>query len=151
VDQVGRGRSPYVEAVYGAKRARTPKQVERDFIAYERYNLSAGEIAHAVAGSGTVGDPLFDQFMAQMLPGIEDSDLREAVNRDATIALLTGSACDRDAAFAIRLSGVSGGGRAAATGKGPLDGRGRHRVVLRCAAGRRAGLVQGRSAEQAFG
>src|ERR1044071_5275390 len=31
MDQVGRGRSPYVEAVYGPKRARTPKQVERDF------------------------------------------------------------------------------------------------------------------------
>jgi len=89
VDQVGRGRSPYVEAVYGAKRARTPKQVERDFIAYEKYNLYPQAKLHTQwAGSGTIGDPLFDQFMAQMLPGIEDSDVRETLNRDATIALL---------------------------------------------------------------
>src|SRR5262245_55465639 len=39
MDQVGRGRSPYVEAVYGPKSMRTPKSVERDFIAYEKYNL----------------------------------------------------------------------------------------------------------------
>jgi hypothetical protein len=30
MDQVGRGRSPYVEAVYGPKSMRSPKSVERD-------------------------------------------------------------------------------------------------------------------------
>jgi hypothetical protein len=39
MDQVGRGRSPYVEAVYGQRSMRSPKSVERDFIAYEKYNL----------------------------------------------------------------------------------------------------------------
>jgi len=39
-------------------------------------------------GSGTVGDPIFDQFMAETLPMIGDAKVREAVNRDATIALL---------------------------------------------------------------
>jgi pimeloyl-ACP methyl ester carboxylesterase len=89
VDQVGRGRSPYVESVYGAKRARSPKEVERDFIAYEKYNLYPQAKLHTQwPGSGTVGDPVFDQFMAEMLPGINDSRLREALNSEATIALL---------------------------------------------------------------
>jgi pimeloyl-ACP methyl ester carboxylesterase len=89
MDQVGRGRSPYVEAVYGPKSMRTPKSVERDFIAYEKYNLFPQAKLHTQwPGSGTVGDPIFDQFMAETLPMIGDAKLREAVNRDATIALL---------------------------------------------------------------
>ena len=43
---------------------------------------------HFTAGSGTVGDPTFDQFMAETLAQIGDARVREAVNRDATIALL---------------------------------------------------------------
>jgi pimeloyl-ACP methyl ester carboxylesterase len=89
MDQVGRGRSPYVEAVYGPKIMRSPKFVERDFIAYEKYNLYPQAKLHTQwPGPGTVGDPVFDQFMAETLPMIGDSKLREAVNRDATIALL---------------------------------------------------------------
>src|SRR5580704_1097916 len=89
MDQVGRGRSPYVEAVYGPKSIRSPKSVERDFIAYEKYNLFPQAKLHTQwPGSGTVGDPIFDQFMAETLPMIGDAKLREALNRDATIALL---------------------------------------------------------------
>src|SRR6202166_490061 len=87
--QVGRGRSPYVEAVYGQTSIRSPKSVERDFIAYERYNLFPHAKLHTQwPGSGTVGDPIFDQFMAETLPMIGDAKVREAVNRDRTIALL---------------------------------------------------------------
>jgi hypothetical protein len=89
MDQVGRGRSPYVEAVYGPKSIRSPKSVERDFIAYEKYNLFPQAKLHTQwPGSGTVGDPIFDQFMAETLPMIGDAKVREAFNRDATIALL---------------------------------------------------------------
>ena len=89
MDQVGRGRSPYVEAIYGPKSMRTPESVERDFIAYEKYNLFPQARLHTQwPGSGTLGDPIFDQFMAEMLPMIGDAKLREAVNRDATLALL---------------------------------------------------------------
>ena len=89
MDQVGRGRSPYVEAVYGPKSMRSPKSVERDFIAYEKYNLFPQAKLHTQwPGSGTVGDPIFDQFMAETLPMIGDAKVRETVNRDATIALL---------------------------------------------------------------
>jgi pimeloyl-ACP methyl ester carboxylesterase len=89
MDQVGRGRSPYVDAVYGRKSVRSPKEIERDFISYEKYNLYPQAKLHTQwPGSGTVGDPLFDQFMAEMQPMVGDSKLREALNRDATIALL---------------------------------------------------------------
>src|ERR1700758_2060967 len=54
MDQGGRGRSPYVEAVYGPKSMRSPKSVERDFIAYERYNLFPQARLHTQwPGSGT--------------------------------------------------------------------------------------------------
>ena len=59
MDQVGRGRSPYVEAVYGPKSMRSPKSVERDFIAYEKYNLFPQAKLHTQwPGSGTLGDPV---------------------------------------------------------------------------------------------
>jgi hypothetical protein len=68
---------------------RSPKSVERDFIAYEKYNLfPQAKLYTQWPGSGTVGDPIFDQFMAETLPMIGDAKVREAVNRDATIALL---------------------------------------------------------------
>ena len=74
-----------------ARRSRARRSsIERDFIAYEKYNLyPAGEAAHAVAGprhrrrSGVRpvhgGDAPHDQATRK---------LRETVNRDATIALL---------------------------------------------------------------
>src|SRR5207249_7758926 len=35
-----------------------------------------------------VGDPIFDQFQAEMLPDFADRTLREVLNRDAGVALL---------------------------------------------------------------
>jgi pimeloyl-ACP methyl ester carboxylesterase len=89
MDQVGRGRSAYVEAVYGPNNPKAPKFVEREFVAYEKYNLFPQARLHTQwPGSGTVGDPLFDQFQAEMLPDIKDRTLREELNRDAGVALL---------------------------------------------------------------
>ena len=89
MDQVGRGRSPYIASVYGGARARTPKEIERDFIAYEKYNLFPQAKLHTQwPGPGTVGDPVFDQFMAAMFPNQGDGGLRETLNRDVIIALL---------------------------------------------------------------
>src|SRR5581483_7868900 len=88
MDQVGRGRSPYVEAVYGEKNPKAPKFVEREFIAYEKYNLYPQAKLHTQwPGPGTVGDPVFDQFQASMLPDFKDRKLREPLNRDAGVAL----------------------------------------------------------------
>jgi pimeloyl-ACP methyl ester carboxylesterase len=89
MDQVGRGRSPYVEQVYGPKTTRSPRFVERNFINYAKYNLFPQAKLHTQwPGSGNIGDPVFDQFMAETHPMIGDAKIREAVNRDATIALL---------------------------------------------------------------
>src|ERR1043166_3628788 len=89
MDQVGRGRSPYVEAVYGEKNPKSPKFVEREFVAYEKYNLFPQAKLHTQwPGPGTVGDPVFDQFQASMLPDFKDRKLREPFNRDAGVALL---------------------------------------------------------------
>src|SRR5882757_7332813 len=89
MDQVGRGRSPFVEAVYGEKNPKAPKFVEREFVAYERYNLFPHANLHTQwPGTGVVGDPIFDQFQASMLPDFKDRKLREPFNRDAGVALL---------------------------------------------------------------
>jgi pimeloyl-ACP methyl ester carboxylesterase len=89
MDQVGRGRSPYVEAVYGEKNPKAPKFVEQQFVAYERYNLFPQAHLHTQwPGEGIVGDSLFDQFQASMLPDFKDRKLREPFNRDAGVALL---------------------------------------------------------------
>jgi pimeloyl-ACP methyl ester carboxylesterase len=89
MDQVGRGRSPYVESVYGEKNPKAPKFVEREFVAYERYNLFPQAHLHTQwPGTGVVGDALFDQFQASMLPDFKDRKLREPLNRDAGVALL---------------------------------------------------------------
>jgi pimeloyl-ACP methyl ester carboxylesterase len=89
MDQVGRGRSPYIGSVYGSARARTPKEIERDFIAVEKYNLFPQAKLHTQwPGPGTVGDPVFDQFMAAMFPNQSGGAARERLNRDAIVALL---------------------------------------------------------------
>jgi pimeloyl-ACP methyl ester carboxylesterase len=63
MDQVGRGRSAYVDSAYGQNNPKAPKFVEREFIAYEKYNLFPQAKLHTQwPGTGVVGDPLFDQF-----------------------------------------------------------------------------------------
>ena len=89
MDQVGRGRAAYVESVYGQNNPKAPKFVEREFIAYERYNLFPQAKLHTQwPGEGVVGDPLFDQFQAMMEPDFKDRTLREVFNREAGAALL---------------------------------------------------------------
>ena len=41
-----------------------------------------------MAGKGTPGDPVFDQFYASQMPSIQDFTLQQVVNRDAIVALL---------------------------------------------------------------
>ena len=89
MDQVGRGRAAYVDSVYGQNNPKAPKFVEREFIAYERYNLFPQAKLHTQwPGEGVVGDPLFDQFQAMMEPDFKDRTLREVLNREAGVALL---------------------------------------------------------------
>ena len=89
VDQVGRGRSPYVEAVYGKSRLNTSKFLMERFTTVARYNRWPQAHLHTQwPGTGEPGDPTYDQMQAQELPDIENAKLREELNRDAGIALL---------------------------------------------------------------
>jgi pimeloyl-ACP methyl ester carboxylesterase len=89
VDQVGRGRSPYVEAVYGKSRLNTSKFLMERFVTVERYKLWPQAHLHTQwPGTGEPGDAIYDQMHAQELPDIENATLREQLNRDAGIALL---------------------------------------------------------------
>jgi len=55
MDQVGRGRSAYVDSAYGPNNPKAPKFVEREFIAYEKYNLFPQAKLHTQwPGPGTV-------------------------------------------------------------------------------------------------
>jgi pimeloyl-ACP methyl ester carboxylesterase len=89
MDQVGRGRSAYVDSAYGPNNPKAPKFVEREFIAYEKYNRFPQAKLHTQwPGTGVVGDPLFDQFQAMMEPDFKDRVVREKFNRPAGVALL---------------------------------------------------------------
>jgi pimeloyl-ACP methyl ester carboxylesterase len=90
VDQVGRGRSPYVEAVYGKARLNTSKFLTERFVTVAKYKLwpQAHLYTQWPGTTGEPGDPVYDQMHAQMLTDIENATLREELNRDAGIALL---------------------------------------------------------------
>jgi pimeloyl-ACP methyl ester carboxylesterase len=88
VDQVGRGRSPYVESVYGKSNLNTSKFLMERFVAVARYKLWPQARLHSQwPGTAEPGDPIYDQMQAQELPDIANAPLREQLNRDAGVAL----------------------------------------------------------------
>ena len=88
VDQVGRGRSPYVESVYGKSNLNTSKFLMERFTTVARYKLWPQARLHTQwPGTGEPGDPIYDQMQAQELPDIVNAVLREQLNRDAGVAL----------------------------------------------------------------
>src|ERR1700674_1641017 len=89
VDQPGRGRSAYVADAYAALNPPDLDNVQRRFIAPERYNLWPQAHLHTQwPGKGAPGDPIFDQFYASQLPSIADSTLARGLTRDGVVALL---------------------------------------------------------------
>jgi pimeloyl-ACP methyl ester carboxylesterase len=89
VDQPGRGRSVYDADVYATLSPPDADNVQRRFIAPERYNLWPQAHLHTQwPGKGAPGDPIFDQFYASQLPSIADSTLQMALTRDGVVALL---------------------------------------------------------------
>jgi pimeloyl-ACP methyl ester carboxylesterase len=88
VDQVGRGRSPYVESVYGRSNLNTSKFLMERFVTVARYKLWPQARLHTQwPGTAEPGDPIYDQMQAQELPDIANAILREQLNRDAGVAL----------------------------------------------------------------
>jgi pimeloyl-ACP methyl ester carboxylesterase len=89
VDQPGRARSAYDPDVYPAMQRPDLDNVERRFVAPERYNLWPQAHLHTQwPGKGAPGDPIFDQFFASQLPSIQDLTFATALTRDAAVALL---------------------------------------------------------------
>jgi pimeloyl-ACP methyl ester carboxylesterase len=89
VDQPGRGRSAYQADLYGGVTTPSLDNVQRRFVAPERYQLWPQAHLHTQwPGTGAPGDPAFDQFYASQVPSIQDFTLQQMLNRDAIVALL---------------------------------------------------------------
>ena len=89
VDQPGRGRAAYQASLYGPATEVNLANVQRRFVAPERYNLWPQAHLHTQwLGRGEPGDPVFDEFYASQLPSIQNFTLQQELNRDAILALL---------------------------------------------------------------
>src|SRR5262252_857729 len=89
VDQPGRGRAAYEVQHYGPLTGVDLENIQRRFVAPERYNLWPQAHLHTQwPGNGAPGDDVFDQFYASQVPSIQNFTLQQLLNRDAIIALL---------------------------------------------------------------
>lgn len=89
VDQPGRGRAAYEAHTYGPMTQLDAENIQRRFVAPERYNLWPQAHLHTQwPGKGTPGDAVFDQFYASQVPSIQNFTLQQLLNRDAILALL---------------------------------------------------------------
>ncbi|MEJ1977610.1 MAG: alpha/beta hydrolase [Acetobacteraceae bacterium] len=89
VDQPTRGRSNYNAAVNGDAFAPPTARVERQFTAIGNHNAWPQAKLHTQwPGTGTAGDPHFDQFEAAQQVSLRDNIHVDALNRAAGAALL---------------------------------------------------------------
>jgi pimeloyl-ACP methyl ester carboxylesterase len=89
VDQVARGRAAQWSQANGPVAAANLARLEQRFVAPERFNQWPQAHLHTQwPGAGKPGDPSFDQFYASQFPSLQDFPLQQALNRDATVALL---------------------------------------------------------------
>jgi pimeloyl-ACP methyl ester carboxylesterase len=89
VDQPGRARSGYFTEVYGPTRRPNTGAMSRRFTAPANSNEYPQAKRHTQwPGSGTPGDPVFDQFFASQVEDIQDVGMIERLNRAAGVALL---------------------------------------------------------------
>ncbi len=89
VDQAGRGRSAYLSGLYGPQTTSNLDFVQQRFTASENYNLWPQAHLHTQwPGKGTPGDPIFDQFYAEQVPGMVNFPLQMELTSDAIVALL---------------------------------------------------------------
>ena len=90
VDQVARGRSPYVPEVYGKMSgSQSLEYVLQKFTSQQRYKLWPQSALHTQwPGTGQPGDPVFDQYASSGAPGMEDRNFQAQMNVDALAAAL---------------------------------------------------------------
>jgi len=89
VDQVGRGRSGYLAAVYGPDRNVERSNSASRFVAEEKFDLWPQARLHTQwPGSGEPDDAATMQLAASQLPAIASFAKQQLLNRDALVALL---------------------------------------------------------------
>jgi len=89
VDQAGRGRSAYLNGLYGPQTTSNLEFVQQRFTASENYNLWPQAHLHTQwPGKGTPGDPTFDQFYAAQVPGMVSFPLQMELSSGAILALI---------------------------------------------------------------
>jgi pimeloyl-ACP methyl ester carboxylesterase len=89
VDEVARGRAAQWSQANGPVSAANLNRLEQRFVAPERFKLWPQAHLHSQwPGDGEPGDAAFDQFYASQFPSLVDFPMQQALNRDATVALL---------------------------------------------------------------
>ncbi len=89
VDQAGRGRSSYLESVYGPQANQNVDFVLHRFTSVENYNQWPQAHLHTQwPGKGTPGDPIFDQFFASQVQAMVSYPLQQQFSVDGILALL---------------------------------------------------------------
>jgi pimeloyl-ACP methyl ester carboxylesterase len=88
LDQPSRARSPHQPEI-GPQSRNTVERIEQRFTAPERSNLWPQARLHTQwPGTGVAGDPVFDQYFAQVYPSLTAFPRQQELNRDAGAALL---------------------------------------------------------------
>ncbi|MEY4880163.1 MAG: hypothetical protein RJB62_1632, partial [Pseudomonadota bacterium] len=89
VDQVARGRSPYIDNIYGEQRYQTYDFVQQRFAASEEYKLwPQAELHNRWPGTAKPGDPAFDNYYAGGTGSMANREMQTQMNIDALAALL---------------------------------------------------------------
>ena len=88
LDQPSRARSPHQPEI-GPQSRNTVERIEQRFTAPERSNLWPQARLHTQwPGTGVAGDPVFNQYFAQVYPSLAAFPRQQELNRDAGAALL---------------------------------------------------------------
>ncbi|KAF9268272.1 alpha/beta-hydrolase [Marasmius fiardii PR-910] len=89
IDQPSRGRSPWQNGIDGPQSSTDVFTVESRFTASEQFNLwSVAHLHTQWPGSGTAGDPIFDDFYASTVPTLLSDAESEVKTKNATVQLL---------------------------------------------------------------
>lgn len=89
VDQSARGRSAYIESVFGEARRQTRQYAIERFAAPERFGAYPQAETHTQwPGTAEPGDPVFDNYFASNVQSMDNRDLQTEMNVDALAALL---------------------------------------------------------------
>jgi pimeloyl-ACP methyl ester carboxylesterase len=89
VDQSARGRSAYIETVFGEARRQTRQYAIERFAAPERFGAYPQAETHTQwPGTAEPGDPVFDNYFASNVQSMDNRDLQTEMNVNALAALL---------------------------------------------------------------